>query len=396
MEVSMKNFNRLALVAIVLSPFAQGADLSSELMFPLQEKHVHGSTIVECPNGDLLAAWFQGSGERSADDVVINGARLRKGQSEWSPVFLMADTPDIPDCNPVLFIDARERLWLFWSIAHTNRWERVILKYRRAEEYEGEGAPVWSWQDIILLKPGKAFQDAQREAFDQLDVPAEDMWAEYAKPYREMLIEAAEDPIKLQAGWMTRTRPLQLASGRMLLPLYSDGFNAGLMALSDDDGATWRASKPIIGLGPIQPTLALRKNGEIVAYCRDSGTDPKRVMESVSSDNGESWSIGRDTELPNPGSSLALINLADGRWALVYNDTEQGRHQLAVALSSDEGKTWPHKRYLEKENEGGFSYPSAIQSRDGRIHVSYSYSVDSGKAIKHASFTPQWILKSNE
>jgi hypothetical protein len=45
---------------------------------------------------------------------------------------------------------------------------------------------------------------------------------------------------------MTRTHPLILPSGRMLVPLYSDGFNASLMAISDDDGQTWRASLPTI------------------------------------------------------------------------------------------------------------------------------------------------------
>ena len=47
-------------------------------IFALQNKHVHSSSIVECPNGDLLACWFYGSGERTADDVVIQGARLKK------------------------------------------------------------------------------------------------------------------------------------------------------------------------------------------------------------------------------------------------------------------------------------------------------------------------------
>ncbi len=52
-------------------------------IFPLVNQHVHGSTIVELPNGDLLAAWFQGSGERWADDVAIMGARLRAGKNKW-------------------------------------------------------------------------------------------------------------------------------------------------------------------------------------------------------------------------------------------------------------------------------------------------------------------------
>ena len=59
----------------------------SENIFPLQNKHVHGSSIVECPNGDFLACWFHGSGERTADDVVIQGARLKKGTKKWSSVF---------------------------------------------------------------------------------------------------------------------------------------------------------------------------------------------------------------------------------------------------------------------------------------------------------------------
>ena len=393
----MKNRAR-ALDSLLLAIYmTSAAHAESQLIFPLQRQHVHSSSVVECPNGDLLAVWFQGSGERSADDVKLMGARLRQGESAWGPVFSMADTPEIPDCNPVLFIDAEQRLWLFWVVVQTNRWERSILKYRRAENYISDGPPKWSWQDIILLKPGEAFQTALRDGFKQLD-PPEEMWAEYAPPYTKLLIDAAGDPYKRETGWMTRARPLQLASGRLLLPLYSDGFNAGLMAISDDAGATWRASKPIVGLGPIQPTLARRASGEIVAYSRDSGGAPARILASVSRDEGESWSLAEDTELPNPGSSLALLALADGRWVLVFNDTDSGRHRLAVALSDDEGHSWPHKRYLERDDarKQGFGYPTAIEGRDGRIHVSYSYSTNEGAAIKHASFPPEWILAKDQ
>jgi len=61
--------------------------IEGELLFPLQEKHVHYSSIVELPNGDLLTCWFEGSGERTANDVLINGARLKKGESKWSEPF---------------------------------------------------------------------------------------------------------------------------------------------------------------------------------------------------------------------------------------------------------------------------------------------------------------------
>ena len=86
--------------------------LTAELIFPLHPQHNHAPGIVELPNGDLLASWYRGSGERKADDVAVYGARLKKGTKQWSEAFLMVDTPGFPDGNTALFIDARKRLWL--------------------------------------------------------------------------------------------------------------------------------------------------------------------------------------------------------------------------------------------------------------------------------------------
>src|SRR4051812_3086607 len=74
----------------------------AELLFPLETWHNHASCIVETPKGDLLVCWFHGSGERTADDVKIEGARLRKGSRQWSPRFTLADTPALPDGNPCM------------------------------------------------------------------------------------------------------------------------------------------------------------------------------------------------------------------------------------------------------------------------------------------------------
>src|SRR3712207_2397035 len=86
----------------------------AELVVPLDQKRNHAPGVVECPNGDLLVSWYRGSGERSADDVSVLGARLRKGADKWGEPFLLVDNPGFPDCNTALFIDAQKRLWLFW------------------------------------------------------------------------------------------------------------------------------------------------------------------------------------------------------------------------------------------------------------------------------------------
>ncbi len=384
----------LLIGAGLLLQMCAAAGVEDRSIFPLQGKHVHSSSIVECPNGDLLACWFHGSGERTADDVVVQGARWSRASKTWGEVSPMADTPGFPDCNPVLFVDAQERLWLFWIVVRGHGWQHSILKYRVSTDYQRGEPPKWGWQDIILLKPGEVFAETIEAAFKEL-IPAEGMWAEYAPLYSTMILEAASDMAKRQTGWMTRTHPTILPSGRILLPLYSDGYNVCLIAISDDNGKHWRASKPIVGLGPIQPSIVRQRSGTLVAYMRDSGDAPYRVLISTSTDDGESWSPAVDTDIPNPGSSLEAIALRDGRWVMAFNDTEDGRHSLAVALSDDEGRTWKWKRHVGRAEarDKSFGYPSLIQAKDGVLHLTYSYREKRGATIRHCTFDADWIKR---
>ena len=365
-------------------------------IFPIQNKHVHGSSIIELPNGDLLSCWFHGSGERKANDVQIKGSRLKKGSNKWGDVFDMADTPSLPDCNPVLWIDKNDKLWLFWIAVRANQWENSMLRYRTSINYLNKEIPTWNWQDNIILQPGEKFRETIELAFKQyVDEP---MWAEYALPYSKLIIEASKDPEKRQKGWMTRIHPISLESGRVLLPLYSDGYNISIVAISDDNGKHWKASNPIVGLGPIQPSLVQKQNGHIVAYMRDSGDDPKRILKSVSKDNGETWSFAIDTKIPNPSSSIEVLQLKNGNWIMACNDTESSRSQMAILLSFNEGKSWEVKKYIGKyEYNSGITlaYPSLIQSSDRLIHLTYSLKDKKGKTIQHAVFNEDWI-KNNK
>src|SRR5512140_12694 len=126
-----------AQVCCAASPSTANPDksfLDSELIFPLERWHNHASCIVETPHGDLLVCWFHGSGERTADDVKIEGARLRHGTRTWSPRFVMADTPGYPDTNCAMFIDPAGRLWLLWPTILANKWESSLMKYRIASK----------------------------------------------------------------------------------------------------------------------------------------------------------------------------------------------------------------------------------------------------------------------
>lgn len=370
------------------------AIVSEEIVFPMQSEHTHGSSLVMLPNGDLLAAWFQGSGERSADDVRIMGARMKKGTKTWTQPFLMADTKNIPDCNPVLFLNRKGKLFLVWVAVQANAWQDAILRFRTSTHYDGNAAPEWDWQDNILLKPDNSFANEVDKRFKELPENTSG-WSEYAPLYDDMIKAASKDLLKRSIGWMTRIHPLILPGGRILLPLYSDGLNFSLVAISDDDGTTWRPSLPIVGRGPIQPALALKKDGTIVAYMRDSGDSPTRVQISTSTDNGESWSAALKSDIPNE-ASVEVCVLKDGKWAFVGNDINGGRYQFSIYISDDEGASWKWKDLIEYDpaKKGSYSYPCLIQTSDGLLNLTYSYSEGSRQeSIKHVVIDPQKLTK---
>jgi predicted neuraminidase len=414
---------------------------NSRIIFPYQDQHVHGSTIVELPNGDLLSAWFQGSGERWADDVKIMGSRLLKGDTIWSTTFVMADVPGFPDINPIMFIDQHQRLWLMWYPVIANQWETSIPMYRLSDNYNGKGAPAWTWQDILFVKTGdkteRGIQPNDRfveqvnnqlkeyeqylnaslmpQVPDSLKKTLQAEWVIYKAKMdslasgRNMLragrIQGDDKesnaqlgyPLTRRLGWQTKNKPAFMGK-RMILPLYSDGFDCSLFAVTDNDGKNWMFSNPVLGGAGIQPTIAIGKDSTLVAYLRDNGPPPQRMQRTESRDKGLTWTIAKDDLLPNPGAGFDMVTLSTGEWLIVFNDTERGRHNLTVALSDDDGKSWKWKKRIEndtrQEKSTSSHYPAVVEGAGGRLHISYSYHRDDitpGRTIKYVSFPLQWI-----
>jgi predicted neuraminidase len=104
------------------------------------------------------------------------------------------------------------------------------------------------------------------------------------------------------------------------------------------------------------------------------------VFETWSPDRGRTWTPLALTPLPNPNAGIDAVTLHDGRNIIVYNHTMQGRSPLNVALSRD-GKTWEAALVLESE-PGEYSYPAVIESRDGIVHVTYTWK---RQRVKHVA-----------
>jgi hypothetical protein len=104
-----------------------------------------------------------------------------------------------------------------------------------------------------------------------------------------------------------------------------------------------------------------------------------------------------------------LLVLRSGKWLLFHNDDPSGRHRLAVSISTDQGRTFPRRRWLEQAppREARFHYPSAIQSRDGTVRVTYSVfrsgalagpggTPVEGKSIGYAELDEAWLDAATE
>ena len=432
-------FNRIVLTCLLLfalETFAQKPVFNSEMIFPYRDNNVHASTIVALPNGDLLAGWFQGNGERRNDDGQILGARKKKGSTTWSEPFILADTKKYPDGNPVLFLDGKSRLWLMWYTVLAHEWESSLLKYKISNDYSKmTGAPIWDWQDNLHVFVGDnagfgvreddSFVLSVKKQVEELNANINsakdegtnsDRWTKrsngmIARASGEHMTRSITEgqterksvgfPLFRRLGWQTRNKPLITSSGRIIIPLYSDGFNFSLMAITDDLGESWTFSDPLVGDGNVQPSLAQTKSGELVVFMRDNGAAPKRLLVSRSSDKGEKWTLVQDSEIPNPGSGADIVTLKNGNWVLIYNNSERWRNSLVVSLSEDGGKTWPWTRQIELDQEESVysttaHYPAIIQGPNGDLHATYSYhhhekDKPERKTIKYAVFNEAWI-----
>ena len=391
-----------SLVMIALTVGADAPQYEESFVFPLDEKHSHAAGIVECPNGDLLVSWYWGSGERKSDDVAIFGSRKKKGESNWEDFFMMADHPGFPDCNTCMMIDNNQRLWLFWPIIIDNNWESALTTFLISRNYMNPKCPKWDHYGVIYLRP-ENFEKKYLKDLDQVLAKHDKPLSARQQKYIDSARTRASDKLYQRLGWMTRCKPLILPTGRILLPLYSDTFSNCLMAISDDNGRTWRAGGTINGHGNIQASIVRKNNGTIVAYMRENGfTGQIRVSESK--DDGETWGPVTSSKLPNPGAGVDAVRLENGHWLIVYNDQKQGRSHLAVSISEDEGKTWKWTRHLEKYKTGSYHYPAVIQGTDGRIHAIYTYSSRKGnkkkrkraETMKLASFNEAWVLQGDQ
>ena len=203
---------------------------------------------------------------------------------------------------------------------------------------------------------------------------------------------------------MVRSRPILLHNGDYLLPIYHEtgsdpeftaADTSSLFLRFDPRTRQWSESNRIRSrLGNLQPAVVQLSDTYLMALCRGGGNyEPRNegsVVRTESHDGGKTWSPGVETTFPNPNAAVELIRLQNGHLLFVYNDSFSDRTPLTAALSTDNGVTFPHRLNLAA-GAGDFAYPTAIQTRDGLIHITYTS--NERTVVRRAILKEEAILK---
>jgi len=354
----MKLFSRkilcllfVAVISVLLTKTVLGDEdekpyFRAELIFKpsLRFPRCHSSTVTALPDGSLMAAWWNGS-EEGGKDLVIRAARRPAGKESWEAPRILGDTPDTTEGNPVLFAAPNGEVWLFYRAGLP--WAKMMWAKST------DTGKTWRKPEIFLDKP----------------------------------------------GWSFRSRVLLLANGDIIIPVMTHGASgftptgsSTAFLYSTDNGKTWKQTKQIITKPRNnEATIIQRSNGSLLSFMRtyDRNASDRFLWQSESFDNGRTWSKASRTVLKNPSSAIELLKLQNGHVVLIFNNSQEARSPLCLALSLDDGRTWSYKRVLE-DSPGRYSYPTLSQAADGLIHISYTFR---RTHIKHVEVNEAWIME---
>lgn len=371
---------------------------------PSARVQAHAANLMVLPDGTLACVWFGGSME-GRSDISVFMSRLAPGSAQWSAPVQLSDDPERSEQNPILFPLPDGTLWLLHTAQQAGNQDTALVRRRISHD----NGLSWGPTETLAAAPAGTF---------------------------------VRQPIQVQAdgSWLLPTFRCRPLPGQA----WDGSLDDSAVLRSTDQGQTWSWVVVPDSLGCVHMNIVPAAQGgqHLLAFYRSRWAD--HVYRSTSDDGGLSWSAPQPTPLPNNNSSIQALRLSDGRLAMIFNASsaldatarreslydELDEHQsatpapqastgepparrafwgaprapLTLALSEDDGLSWPWQRHLE-EGDGHclsnnseqrlnreYSYPSLRQTADGALHLAYTVF---RQHIRHARVMPDWVKASH-
>jgi len=361
-------------------------ELAAQFAIPLYT-HNHSPSLTWAANGDVLLVWFSDESEKDQALTILGlrGRRQPDGALVWdqevSEFFKVADrnmhgAQIWNDARPSGGVGEPVTLYHLNGISTDGKWSRLAMSFRKSTD---NGA-TWSTPVIIKRETDALHLDSDRN-----------------QPQGDVTVAADGAFLAFSDG--------------SVLP---DG-SGSVVNWSGDRGATWSVRTEGQGPAGIHVASAELGDGRILAFSRDRGETFGPMPQSVSADQGRTWTSS-PSEFPpitwvqravllrldhsDPGLDpegrgrrpLLLISIAnDGIDGLDASGQPATIHGTFAALSWDEGRTWPVRRVLSDVRSGSLSlvmapwfraftldathgqpqaYWAGTQTPDGVVHLS--------------------------
>lgn len=357
---------RLAMGRLTRSPLVEG---TWALLEPAGQQN-HAPQLCWLDTDRLACVWMAG-GQEGTSGMSVYMSVLRRGRGRWSKPRLVSQDASRSEQNPLLFVDAAGRL----ELIHTA--QRARDPNDRSWQHSGS---TFSMQWTAALRRQTRALNGGR-------------WSR------------AEDLLPEPA--FCRHPPHLRSDGQWLLPIYRSLESGGafghdhsqVLVLAADGSSTGQVFDVPDSTGRVHGSLVPSSDGHcLLQFFRSRLAD--RIYRSVGSLDGSEWTSPQPTSLPNNNSSIQVCRLASGRLAIIYNrfcfepdplqlqdwgeaNWPRTRWPLAIAISPDDGETWPWIRDLDPglgfcgpanwQLNGQLAYPTMLEGQPGELHVAYSW-----------------------
>ena len=316
--------------------------------------------LITAPNGDLLAAIDERlpscADLRGSDDINIVIRRSSDNGITWGPIETVIDFPlGQSASDPSMIVDEiTKEIFLFYNFMNLDTEKDIYYLHVMKSSDNGK---TWS-------KP-------------------EDITTQIAKP------EWHKD-----FKFITSGRGIQTKSGKLLHTMVN--LNSGLHLFgSDDHGKTWYFIDT-----PIQPADESKvielADGTLMINARVNKGGIRYVH--TSNDGGKTWETKPAPELVDPGCNASIIRytaIEEGyqknRLLFSNANSAEGRTNLTVRVSYDEGKTWTEGKTIY---EGPSAYSSLTVLENGDIGVFFEK--DEYTKNVFARFSLKWLTDGKD
>ncbi|MDO8719911.1 MAG: sialidase family protein [Polaromonas sp.] len=354
---------------------------------------VHAASLVELKDGRLRAVWFSGSRE-GASDVSIRSAVMDAASLHWSEETAVFDRTRVQQGlwryvkklgNPVIARAPDGSLILWMVNVSLGGWAGSAITWSKSRD---EGV-TWSeprrlvtspFLNISTLVKGApiAYQDGQ------IGLP---VYHEFVTKFAEVLRinphGQVVDKVRIP-GSRTSLQPVLLVSSPERAQIYMRSGRRTALMTSDtgDAGKSWSATRTTAWLNPDSALAGVVSQTGMQWLALNPAPRDRETLALLQSGAGQSfdgvqpWTV-ESSPTPEVRASLSAYERLLGDELKAHGASES---QAKAYVDSAKRQLCGAGACLQE-----FSYPYLLQSRDGYIHLVYTWH---RTRIKHVRFDP--------